>query len=115
MVVRHGGKPGADPEADALVAFEPGQVCAVLSADCLPVLFCNFSGDRIGAAHAGWRGLADGILQAAVQAMEEEPDDLMVWLGPAIGPEVYEVGSEVIAAFPNEFPAGFRNQRGLDG
>ena len=110
MVARHGGNPEADPEADALVAFEPGQVCAVLSADCLPVLFCNLSGDRIGAAHAGWRGLAGGILQAAVRAMEEEPDGLMAWLGPAIGPEVYEVGSEVTAAFPEEFPAGFKSR-----
>ena len=94
-------------EGDALVSFEPHQVCAVLTADCLPVLFCNRRGDRVGIAHAGWRGLASGILEATVKALDEVPNELMAWMGPAIGPRVYEVGSDVAEAFPDEFPAGF--------
>jgi YfiH family protein len=94
-------------EGDALVSFEPGQVCAVLTADCLPVIFCNRLGDRVGIAHAGWRGLADGILEATVRALNAAPSELMAWMGPAIGPGVYEVGPDVAAAFPYEFPAGF--------
>lgn len=96
------------PQADAQVAFGPGRVCAVLTADCLPVLFCSRSGDRVGAAHAGWRGLADGVLEETIKALESEPSDLMAWLGPAIGPEAYEVGDDVVAHFAEEFPRGFR-------
>jgi YfiH family protein len=106
-VARHPGMPGAEREADALVAFAPGQVCAVLTADCLPVLFCDRPGSRIAVAHAGWRGLAAGVLQATVNALESDPADLMAWLGPAIGPAVYEVGEEVAAAFPDEFTQAF--------
>jgi len=79
----------------------------VLTADCLPVLFCNRSGDRVGVAHAGWRGLADGVLQATVDALEEDPANLLAWLGPAIGPAAYEVGDDVRDAFSEEYPAGF--------
>jgi YfiH family protein len=96
-----------DIEADAIVSSQPGQVCAVLTADCLPVLFCNRRGDRVGIAHAGWRGLANGILEATVRALDETPTQLMAWMGPAIGPQVYEVGADVAEAFPGEFPAGF--------
>lgn len=96
-----------EPEADAAVTFEPGRVCAVLTADCLPVFFCNQRGDRAGIAHAGWRGLAGGVLQATVCALEEEPAELLAWLGPAIGPGAYEVGAEVAGAFAEEYPAGF--------
>lgn len=95
------------PEADAVVSFTPGRVCAVLTADCLPVFFCNQGGDRVGVAHAGWRGLADGILQTTVDALTEEASQLMAWLGPAIGPEAYEVGDELAEAFSDEFPVGF--------
>ena len=94
-------------EGDALVSFRPGEVCAVLTADCLPVVFCSGSGDRVGVAHAGWRGLAAGILQATVAALEADPSGLLAWLGPAIGPQAFEVGRDVAAAFPDEFPAGF--------
>lgn len=106
-VVRLDGGTAAEPEADAAVAFEPGRVCAVLTADCLPVFFCNRRGDRVGVAHAGWRGLADGVLQATVEALDDDPAELMAWLGPAIGPETYEVGEELVPAFAAEYPAGF--------
>jgi YfiH family protein len=122
-VARHdaaaGDVPGAAPEADAIVAFEPGRVCAVLAADCLPVLFCDRAGSRVAAAHAGWRGLANGVLAATVRALGTGPDELLAWLGPAIGPSVYEVGEEVAAAFRAQlgaaFPAAFtpRGERWL--
>ena len=106
-VVRHPGQFVREIEGDAQVAFRPDQVCVVLTADCLPVFFCSRSGDRVGIAHAGWRGLANGILQATVRALDEAPTQLMAWMGPAIGPKAYEVGSDVAEAFPDEFPAGF--------
>jgi len=106
-VARHPGHPGPEQEADALVAFAPGRVCAVLTADCLPVVFCDRAASRVGVAHAGWRGLAGGVLQATVSALECDPGELMAWLGPAIGPSVYEVGADVVAAFPGEFEQGF--------
>ena len=95
-------------EADGLVSSSPGQVCAILTADCLPVLFCNRTGNRVAVAHAGWRGLAQGVLQATVRQMDEAPGEIMAWLGPAIGPEVYEVGEDVWQAFPEEQGICFR-------
>lgn len=89
----------ARPEADACVARVPGAVCAVQVADCLPVLFADDAGSVVGAAHAGWRGLAAGVLEATVGEMRIAPGRLMAWLGPAIGPAHYEVGPEVRAAF----------------
>ncbi len=89
-------------EADAMIADEAGQVCAVLTADCLPVLLCDPGGQHVAAVHAGWRGLAAGILGAAVRSLGEhgvQPDTLLAWLGPAIGPAAYEVGGDVHAAF----------------
>jgi YfiH family protein len=94
-VRRHAGKVRTAGQGDALVACEPGRVCAVLTADCLPVFLCSLRGDRVAVAHAGWRGLAAGILPATVRALGREPGHLMAWLGPAIGPGVYEVGAEV--------------------
>jgi polyphenol oxidase len=85
--------------ADASFATEPGVVCAVLTADCLPVLLCDHTGTVVAAAHAGWRGLANGILEATVGAMGLVPDSLMAWLGPAIGPKAFEVGAEVREIF----------------
>jgi len=102
-VATHSGCVAREPEADALVAFAPGRVCAVLTADCLPVAFCDRAGSRVGVAHAGWRGLAAGILQATVDALGCGPDGVLAWLGPAIGPSVYEVGEDVAAAFTGEF------------
>lgn len=86
-------------EADACVAHEPGRVCAVLTADCLPVLLCDRAGTAVGAAHAGWRGLAVGVIEASVAAMARPAAEILAWLGPAIGPESFEVGDEVRAAF----------------
>jgi hypothetical protein len=74
-------------------------VCAVLTADCLPVLFCDRRGTRVAAAHAGWRGLAAGVLESTVQALDTAPGRLMAWLGPAIGPGAFEVGGEVRKVF----------------
>ena len=86
-------------EADACISRDPGRVCAVLSADCLPLLFCADDGSVVAAAHAGWRGLSAGVIEACVTAMAIPPARLLVWLGPAIGPQAYEVGDEVRAAF----------------
>jgi polyphenol oxidase len=95
--------PGS-PVADAAVSRQRGRICAILSADCLPVLFASESGDVVGAAHAGWRGLASGVLEAAVRAMGTDPSTLLVWLGPAIGPAHFEIGSEVREAFLRSDP-----------
>jgi hypothetical protein len=70
-------------------------VCAILTADCLPILLAAESGDLVAAAHAGWRGLAGGVIEAAVRALKVAPETLMAWLGPAIGPRHFEVGAEV--------------------
>ncbi|WP_444929610.1 peptidoglycan editing factor PgeF [Microbulbifer sp. SSSA002] len=85
--------------ADACFSVQKDIVCAVLTADCLPVLLCDKRGRRVAAAHAGWRGLAAGILRNTVRAMECDPGELMVWLGPAIGPEAFETGIDVLEAF----------------
>ena len=89
----------ANLEADAAFTRSPATVCAVLTADCLPVLFCDHAGSVVAAAHAGWRGLAGGVLEAAVAAMGVAPDDVLAWMGPAIGPRAFEVGDEVRQAF----------------
>ncbi len=88
--------PGPAPgPADAAVTFTPGSVCAVLVADCLPVFLAGRDGRRLGVAHAGWRGLAAGIIEATVAALECTPGELVAWLGPSIGPAAFEVGGEV--------------------
>ncbi|MGA2191094.1 MAG: peptidoglycan editing factor PgeF [Steroidobacteraceae bacterium] len=89
--------PGTDGPADAAVAGRPGRICAILTADCLPVLLAAVSGGRVGAAHAGWRGLAGGVIEAAVGALKTPPQALLAWLGPAIGPRHFEIGAEVRA------------------
>ena len=85
--------------ADGAVTARAGVVCVVLTADCLPVLFCDTAGRQVGVAHAGWRGLLGGVLPAAVRALDVPPERLLAWLGPAIGPAAYEVGADVRDAF----------------
>lgn len=87
------------PDADAALARQPGKVCAVMTADCLPLLLCDEAGTVVAAAHAGWRGLAGGVVEATVKAMNVAPERLLVWLGPAIGQQAFEVGDEVRQAF----------------
>ena len=89
----------AEPEADAAVSGVPGVVLAVLTADCLPVVLAAADGSEAGVAHAGWRGLAAGVLEATVAAMHTAPSRLHAWLGPAAGPQAYEIGTEVREAF----------------
>lgn len=87
------------PEADASVCRTSGLACVILTADCLPVLFCDDAGTVVAAAHAGWRGLLNGVLENTVQAMACAPTTIRAWLGPAIGPTAFEVGAEVREAF----------------
>lgn len=85
--------------ADAAYTCEPGVVCAAMTADCLPVLFCSRAGDEVAAAHAGWRGLCAGVLENTLACFRANPGDVIAWLGPAIGPSHFEVGAEVREAF----------------
>ncbi|HNQ76842.1 MAG TPA: peptidoglycan editing factor PgeF, partial [Pseudothauera hydrothermalis] len=87
------------PVADGAWTRQPGVVCAVMTADCLPVLFCDDAGSVVAAAHAGWRGLCAGILERTVEAMRVAPARIQAWLGPAIGPGAFEVGADVRSAF----------------
>ena len=91
-------------EADAIVTNKPNEVLAIMTADCLPVLFTNRSGSVVGAAHAGWRGLCNGVLENTVKQMlalseSDAATDILAWLGPAIGPQAFEVGEDVLEAF----------------
>jgi YfiH family protein len=106
---------------DASTAFDQGVVCAILTADCLPVLFADLEGKVVGAAHAGWRGLAAGVLGASVARMREQgAGEITAWLGPAIGPQAFEVGPDVLDAFRAALPEGeaeegFRPYPGREG
>lgn len=108
-----GGNP---PCADASVTTRNNEVLAVLTADCLPVLFCDRAGTVAAAAHAGWRGLAAGVLEQTVAAMQVEPESILAWMGAAIGPRAFEVGDEVREAFIAQHPlAGVAFRPALPG
>lgn len=98
-VLKLTGEPYASKRADASYSNTPGTVCAVMTADCLPVILCNQAGTEVAAAHAGWRGLCDGILEETVACFKDKPANILAWLGPAIGPDAFEVGPEVREAF----------------
>lgn len=104
VVLAAGGRQAS--RADGCWSDQPGLACAVLTADCLPVLFCDREGSVVAAAHAGWRGLAAGILENTVAALPVAPGRLLAWLGPAIGPEAFEVGPEVRCALLRGREAG---------
>lgn len=95
----------APVQADAIVARQRHAICAIMTADCLPVLLADTAGSVVGAAHAGWRGLCNGVIEATVARMEVPPAQIMAYLGPAIGPAAFEVGPEVRAAFLRHDPA----------
>ncbi|MGC2166244.1 MAG: peptidoglycan editing factor PgeF [Gallionella sp.] len=99
--VANAGSTSCLPRADACVARKSAAVCVVMTADCLPVLLCDTRGSVVGAAHAGWKGLAAGVIEATIQDMQVDANDLMVWLGPAISQESFEVGDEVRDTFLN--------------
>jgi YfiH family protein len=98
----------ADPSltatADASWTATPGIACTAMTADCLPALFCDRAGTRVAAAHAGWRGLAAGVLEATLDSLAVPPEQVLVWLGPAIGPQAFEVGPEVGEIFVEQLP-----------
>lgn len=104
-VLRRDGKTAITepPNYDACYSNQPNTVCAVLTADCLPVLFCSKDGQEVAAAHAGWRGLVDGVLETTACAFQCPAGDLLVWLGPAIGPNSFEVGTDVVERFLNQW------------
>jgi YfiH family protein len=110
------GAQDAQAAADASFAHCPGRVCAILTADCLPVLLASDSGAGVAAAHAGWRGLGAGVIEATVRALALPPQSLLAWLGPAIGPAHFEIGAEVreelLSADPQAEAAFERNARG---
>ena len=90
--------------ADAIYTTKLDTVCVVMTADCLPVFFCNRQGTEVAVAHAGWRGLANGVLESTLSQLNAEPNDIMVWLGPAISQAAFEVGDEVRQAFIAKLP-----------
>ncbi len=94
-----------EPAADASYTRQPGTVCAVMIADCMPVLLCDARGSAVGVAHAGWRGLSAGVIENTIDAMDVAAGDLLAYLGPAIGPEAFEVGADVRDAFISADPA----------
>ena len=97
--VLEAGKAGPEPVGDACIARSPAGPCVVLSADCLPILLCARGGGAVAAVHAGWRGLAAGVVENTVAELRVPPEELLAWIGPAIGAPAYEVGAEVRDAF----------------
>ena len=102
------------PEADAVYTSKPNTVCLILTADCLPLLICDRHGQHVAAIHAGWRGLASGVIENTIKAMNVDASKLLAWLGPAIGPQHFEVGEDVYSAFieqDTEAAKGFQPQK----
>jgi polyphenol oxidase len=99
IVVANADSASCLPQADACIAMHRSAVCVVMTADCLPILLCNQQGTVVGAVHAGWKGLAAGVIEATVQAMNIPASNLMAWLGPAISQDVFDVGAEVREIF----------------
>jgi YfiH family protein len=118
-VLRLPASTAAGLQADAAITTEPDLACTVMVADCLPVLFAAPDARGVGAAHAGWRGLAGGVLEATVSALCEAvacaPQDLVAWLGPCIGPRQFEVGADVLEAFGTGSSARFVPRARADG
>ena len=104
VTVAEAGLDRAGCDGDAAVSFADSEVCAVMTADCLPVLFCDRAGTVVAAAQAGWRGLAAGVLEVTVARMGVAPEGILAWLGAAIGPSSFEVGDEVRATFVDQHP-----------
>jgi len=106
----------APPKADACMADRRGQVCVVLTADCMPVFLCDAAGTKVAVAHAGWRGMAAGVLESTLEAMGVGAPHVIAWMGPAIGPDAFEVGPEVREAFLARDPgAGVAFREGRPG
>jgi polyphenol oxidase len=111
----HNHEPAAEPEADASYTVAPGTVCTIGMADCMPVLMCDRAGTRVGVAHAGWKGLCAGVVENLLDALLQAPgpqvkaQDMLVFLGPCIGPERFEVGEDVLHAFTQADPAAARH------
>ncbi len=103
VVVAHSD--GVIRRADGSYSDRPGVVCTVMTADCLPILLCNRQGTEVAALHAGWRGLAEGVVASGIRQFRSPPAQLMAWLGPAIGQAGFEVGAEVYKAFLANAPA----------
>ncbi|MEQ1525384.1 MAG: peptidoglycan editing factor PgeF [Gallionella sp.] len=116
ILVANAGNASCLPQADACIATRRASVCVVMTADCLPVLLCDQQGTVVGAVHAGWKGLAAGVIEATVQTMSVPAQNLMAWLGPAISQPAFEVGAEVrevfIAADPKAESAFVAGQGG---
>jgi len=92
-------KSGCLEDADGVFATQADVVCVTMTADCLPILLCDKAGTVVAAVHAGWRGLCDGVIEAAIAKMSANPEDILAWLGPAIGPNAFEVGDDVREQF----------------
>ncbi len=107
--------PAGTNEADGCWTDTAGQVCAVMTADCLPVFLCTRDGSKVAVAHAGWRGLAVGVIKASVKALSSEPGEILAWLGPAIGPDAFEVGDEVRQTFVGNYPENVTAFKQKDG
>jgi polyphenol oxidase len=110
LLIDKQGMQQGDVEADAIVCRVPGIACCVMTADCLPIYFADRRGGEVAIAHAGWRGLAKGVIEHTVSLMHAAREDITVYLGPAIGPCHFEVGAEVVEQFLNEPIGGIANQ-----